>query len=183
VLTLEGGRKRRARGEFTDMNFLAIDFETANYHRTSACALGLVRVEKGRIVYQKASLIRPPENHFVFDYLHGINWDHVKNEPSFGELWSEISPLFQGVDFLVAHNAGFDRAVLEACCDHAGISRPRVPYECTMRKARQLWNIRPTKLPDVCRHFGIPLEHHDALSDTLACAKIMLHALEHEAGW
>ena len=32
------------------MNFLALDFETANYYRDSACALGLVRVENDKIV-------------------------------------------------------------------------------------------------------------------------------------
>jgi len=34
------------------MNFLALDFETANYYRDSACALGLVRVEDDKIVEQ-----------------------------------------------------------------------------------------------------------------------------------
>ena len=32
------------------MNFLALDFETANYYRDSACALGLARVENDKIV-------------------------------------------------------------------------------------------------------------------------------------
>jgi DNA polymerase III epsilon subunit-like protein len=31
------------------MNFLALDFETANYYCDSACALGLVRVEDNEI--------------------------------------------------------------------------------------------------------------------------------------
>jgi DNA polymerase III subunit epsilon len=30
--------------------FTAIDFETANYFRDIACAVGLVRVERGRVV-------------------------------------------------------------------------------------------------------------------------------------
>lgn len=163
------------------MKFLAIDFETANYQRTSACALGLVKVENYRIIYKKAHLIKPPENWFVFDYLHGITWEHVKNEPTFGELWSIISPHFRGIDFVVAHNKSFDRSVLAACCAHAGVAMPDVRFKCTMEQARKLWNIYPSKLPDVCRHFGIPLNHHDALSDTLACAHIMIKALERDA--
>jgi DNA polymerase-3 subunit epsilon len=39
-----------------------------------------------------------------------------------------------------------------------------------------VWNIRPTKLSDVCKYFDIPLNHHDAASDALACAKIVLEA-------
>jgi DNA polymerase-3 subunit epsilon len=45
-----------------------------------------------------------------------------------------------------------------------------------MRLARQAWNVRPTTLPDVCRHLGIRLRHHDPLSDAEACAKIVLAA-------
>ncbi|NNN06310.1 MAG: hypothetical protein HKL90_10460 [Elusimicrobia bacterium] len=42
--------------------------------------------------------------------------------------------------------------------------------------ARKAWAIRPTKLPDVCRHLGLKLSHHDALSDAEACANIVLAA-------
>ena len=44
-----------------------------------------------------------------------------------------------------------------------------------------LSSIFPTKLPDVCGHLDIPLNHHDAGSDSLACAKIVV-AAEGE-GW
>jgi DNA polymerase III epsilon subunit-like protein len=33
-------------------------------------------------------------------------------------------------------------------------------------------------LSDVCRHFDIRLKHHDAASDALACASIVLRAQE-----
>jgi len=32
-------------------------------------------------------------------------------------------------------------------------------------------------LPDVCRHLGLPLQHHNALSDAEACANIVLAAV------
>ena len=38
------------------------------------------------------------------------------------------------------------------------------------------WGVRPTKLPDVCRFLGIPLKHHDALSDAEAAARIVIAA-------
>jgi DNA polymerase-3 subunit epsilon len=47
-----------------------------------------------------------------------------------------------------------------------------------MKLARRLWNLKPTKLPDVCRHLGITLKHHDAASDALACAKIVLETID-----
>ena len=160
------------------MHFVALDFETADNGRDSACALGLVKVEDGEIVRRESFLIRPPRKRIYFSYIHGIYWDDVKNKPTFGELWPEIEPMLWGVDFFVAHNASFDRGVLNACCENARITVPPVEFRCTMRLARQLWNIHPTKLPDVCNHFNIPLNHHDAASDAGACAQIMIHALK-----
>jgi DNA polymerase-3 subunit epsilon len=161
-------------------SFLAIDFETANYERRSACAIGMVRVEKAAIVERAYHLIRPPSTSFVFTDLHGIEWKDVCYEPRFEDLWPTIEPLFAGVDFLVAHNAGFDRSVLNACCEAAGIAVPDIPFECTVKTARRVWKIFPTKLPDVCSFLGIPLRHHEAASDSEACARIMIEALRAE---
>lgn len=163
------------------MRFLAIDFETSNPHRNSACAVGLVIVENTEIVKKVSYLIRPPTDWFSFTWLHGISWEDVKKEPTFKELWSHLEPLFQNIDFAAAHNASFDRSVLKACCEYAGIPAPAVEFKCTVQLARKLWKIYPTKLPDVCAHFGIELNHHQALSDTVACAEIMIHALRHPA--
>jgi DNA polymerase-3 subunit epsilon len=163
-------------------SFLAIDFETANYYRDSACAVGLVRVEKHRITRKEYFLIRPPSSWFVFTDLHGIAWEDVREEPSFAELWPRIRPLFRGVDFLVAHNASFDRSVLQVCCDAAGISPPGKPFRCTVDVARRTWDIYPTKLPDVCAYLDIPLQHHQAASDSEACALIMIEALRQGEG-
>lgn len=160
------------------MNFLAIDFETANYYRDSACAVGLVKVVNNKIQKSVSYLIRPASNWFVFTYIHGLTWEDVKDEPTFGELWPTIQPLFQDLDFLVAHNSSFDRGVLRACCEKHHIEFPEIPFQCTVQLARKLWNIHPTKLNIVCEHFGIPLNHHEALSDTLACAQIMIRALK-----
>ncbi|RMF11214.1 MAG: exonuclease [Alphaproteobacteria bacterium] len=156
--------------------FLAIDFETANNRRDSACAIGLVRVSDGRIVAESHHLIRPPTPEFRFTHIHGITWTAVADKPDFFEVWDSIGTLFEGVDFISAHNARFDKGVLEACCDRFGLGPPRTPYLCTVELARRLWNLRPTKLPDVCRFLGIPLDHHRADSDSRACAEIVLAA-------
>jgi DNA polymerase-3 subunit epsilon len=160
--------------------FVALDFETADYPRDSACALGLVRVENHQIVHRTYHLIRPPRRRFVFTYLHGITWEDVALQPSFAELWPSLTPILQGVDFLAAHNASFDRSVLQRCCETAGLNPPALPFECTVRLARQTWDIFPTKLNNVCDHLGITLKHHHAASDAEACALIVIAA--HQGG-
>ncbi len=157
--------------------FVAIDFETADRPADSACAVALVRVEGLRIVERKACLLRPPRPHFVFSYVHGITWDDVANAPTFAKAWPALSTLLDGAAFLAAHNAGFDRRVLETCCGAAGLAVPNQPFQCTLQLARRVWGLNPAKLPDVCAHLGLPLRHHDPGSDAEACARIVIAAL------
>jgi DNA polymerase-3 subunit epsilon len=53
---------------------------------------------------------------------------------------------------------------------------PAAPFTCTVKLARERWGIYPTKLPDVARHLGVELRHHEALSDAVACARIVVEA-------
>jgi DNA polymerase-3 subunit epsilon len=163
-------------------SFVAIDFETADYGRDSACSVGLVRVEGRRIVRSGHHLIRPPRKLFIFTEIHGIAWNDVKDAPSFGELWPELTDYFKGADFIAAHNASFDKGVLHACCAAAGLTPPKQPFQCTVKLSRSVLNIRPADLSHVCRHLCIKLNHHNALSDAEACARIMIAVLETRAG-
>jgi DNA polymerase III subunit epsilon len=156
--------------------FLAIDFETANYSADSACAIGLVRVEYGKIVEEQSHLIRPPSQDFYFTHIHGLTWMDVVMEPTFGQLWPDITSLFEGVDFLTAHNSGFDAKVLKSCCSKYQLTPPADDFVCTVKLARGMWNVRPTKLPNVAEFLGLSLNHHDALSDSRACANIVIAA-------
>jgi DNA polymerase III subunit epsilon len=158
----------------SSMKFVAIDFETANRSATSACAIGLVVVENEAITRQEHFLIKPPSREFEFTYVHGLTWQDVAKAPTFGELWPQINNILSGAEFFAAHNASFDRNVLHQCCDCYGVERPVQPFQCTVQLARRTWNIRPTKLPNVCDYLNIELEHHQALSDASACAQIVI---------
>ncbi|MCC7487238.1 MAG: 3'-5' exonuclease [Burkholderiales bacterium] len=161
--------------------FAAIDFETANPSFDSACAVGIVVASGGAIVAREQFLIRPPDAWFCFTHIHGLAWEDVESAPGFDRVWPAVRRLLRGVAFLAAHNAPFDRGVLAACCARAAVNPPKLPFVCTVSLARATWRIHPTKLPDVCSRLGIPLRHHEALSDAEACARIVLRA--QEAGW
>lgn len=157
--------------------FTAIDFETADHGPDSACAVGAVLVEDGRIVERYYGLIRPPRQRMLFTWVHGLSWDDVCDSPTFPEMWPELEALLAPADFLVAHNAPFDRGVLHACCAAADIPPPKQRFRCTVQMARKAWRLPSAKLPAVCAHLGIPLDHHNAISDAEACAKIAIAAL------
>lgn len=159
-----------------DAPFVAIDFETADYHPDSACAVGLVRVEGMQIVRRESVLIRPPRTHFRFTDIHGITWEMVAGESPFAVVWPRLVPMLEGAEFLAAHNASFDRRVLGACCAAAGLGVPELSFVCSMGLARRTWGERWNSLAAVCRRLGIALKHHDAGSDAEACARIVIAA-------
>ena len=152
--------------------FAAIDFETADRLRDSACAVGVVRVEQGRLTDRYYRLIRPPRKRFEFTHVHGLTWKDVRGSPTFGGIWPELREFIEGADFLVAHNASFDKGVLHRCCEAARVEPPGQEFRCTMQLARARWDLRSAGLAAVCEHLAIPLDHHQALSDAEACARI-----------
>jgi DNA polymerase-3 subunit epsilon len=154
--------------------FTAIDFETSDYARDCACAVGLARVEDCRITRTAYRLIRPPRQNMRFTEIHGLTWEDVENEPVFRDLWPDLAGFFEDIDFITAHNAPFDKSVLYACCAAAGVKAPPQPFICTVKLSRTELGLKPATLSHVCRHLSIPLRHHNALSDAEACAKIMI---------
>lgn len=157
--------------------YVAIDFETADTTADSACAVGLVRVEDGRVTRRIRQLIRPPNPRVRFTEIHGIRWTDVCDKPTFAEAWPILAPVLDGAHFLAAHNAGFDRGVLHTCCAMAGLTPPALKFHCTVKLARRAFGLRYANLPTVCGYLGINLNHHEALSDAEACAAIMLAVL------
>ena len=103
------------------MTFTAIDFETANNERTSACQIGIVVVKDGKIIEEFVSFIKPVPAYFLIsftDQIHGINKETVADAPTFPELWEDISGFIEGAPLIVAHSAPFDMGVLKACLDY-----------------------------------------------------------------
>ncbi|GLJ79403.1 exonuclease domain-containing protein [Microbacterium imperiale] len=162
------------------LDFTAIDFETANSSSASACSVGLVRVRDGRVVASDGWLIRPPAGHDrFFDInvsIHGITAADVANEPD----WIAQLPRlldFVGDDVLVAHNAGFDMAVLRRACEATDAALPAFRSVCSVQLARKTYDLDSYRLPLVAAAVGfLDFAHHDALADALACAHIAIDA-------
>lgn len=154
---------------------VAIDFETSGYTNHHACAIGLCRIEYGKIIYSKSWLIKPPSKRVYFSNIHNLTWEILKDQPSFFTLWPKIAPIFKGANGCLAHNANFDRNVLIGCCNYANIIPPKLPFFCTLKGVRKILNLQKNSLDAVCEYFNIPLNHHEAQSDAYACANIFLH--------
>src|SRR5262245_2031012 len=96
------------------LDFVAVDFETANHNPWSVCAIGVAFVRDGRVSQALHLLVRPPSSLFVpVVCVHGLAWRDVRRQPTFAEVWSDLGPRLKG-EILVAHSASFDRRVLSA---------------------------------------------------------------------
>src|SRR5690625_3226418 len=122
------------------MNFIAVDFETANtWNRSSACAIGIVEVNNGEVVSEFYSLINPNDEFdpYCID-IHGITPDMVENQPTFNEVWNDIKQFFQN-RLVVAHNASFDMSVLRYCLNEYNIPFPDFNYACTYLLSKRIY--------------------------------------------
>ncbi len=124
------------------MRAVAIDFETANEQRASACSIGLAWIEDGRVTDRETYLIRPPEMRFapVNIRIHGITPDMVKDAPEFPDVLASLRERIDGCDMVLAHNAGFDMSVVRASCDAYALSYPEFDYLCTVKVAQKVWS-------------------------------------------
>lgn len=156
-------------------NFAAIDFETANWERTSICSVGVVAVRDGQVADQFYSLIHPEPEYFTYGNMkiHGITPEDTENAPLFPEVWKQIEPLIEGLP-LVAHNKAFDEGCLKAVFRTYCMDYPDYEFYCTYQRARKVLKGLPNyKLHTVSAFCGFRLEHHHhALADAEACAWI-----------
>ena len=161
------------------MKFVAIDFETANARRNSACSLGVIQHEDG--VYSRQSwLIKPEPLEFTpFNIqIHGITPQMVRNAPTFEEVWQEFREVLES-NIVVAHNAAFDMSVIRYSLDQYKLPYPSIDYLCTLKLAQKaLPGLINYKLPTVARQFGFDFRHHDALEDAMAAAEVLVHLLD-----
>lgn len=166
------------------LNFVAIDFETANFKRESACQIGYAVVKDSKVVHQGQSLILPTTgSYFTFSHVHGIKHADTLGAPSWIEVMSELEKMrkFYGIEKTpyVSHNSGFDESVWDACWNVIPEPAPTKTFFDTLRLSRDHLDLKTYKLTIVAKALGVDnLNHHNALYDAVMCAEIALKISE-----
>lgn len=160
-------------------DFAAIDFETANFERSSVCSVGVVIVRNGEIVDRYYSLIKPEPEYYTYPCtrVHGLTLKDTQQARVFPEVWAEIEPRIAGLP-LVAHNRAFDQSCLKAVFRVYQMDYPDYPFFCTLVASRKVWPEGRHNLDIIAARCGYDLtQHHHALADAEACAAIALKIL------
>ena len=163
------------------MEYVAIDFQTANRLRVSACSIALVTVRDGEIIDTFYSLIRPDILHFDEENTarHGITKDMVKDKPYFADLWPAIKEKIKGKT-LVAHYARFDMDVLTDLLDSCEEKFPDCNVLCSCVLSQAMFpELAHHRLTDVTEHIGYKLtQRYNAMAHARACVAIVEYALQ-----
>lgn len=160
------------------LNFIAIDFETANAKRSSICEVGICVVRNGEISETRSWLVQPEDNfyHYRNIQIHGIRPEDTENAPDFKQVWEEIERTYlDEFDTLVAHNAPFDRSCLQQAAELHRLLLPDLKWDCTLKHARRLYAFGSYTLDYLCDCLDIPCgTHHRAGDDAEMCARLYL---------
>ena len=162
------------------MRIVALDFETANAAMSSACSLGVAVYEDGEITDSFEWYFKPHYryNFFTNTHIHGICKEDVQDEQEFVYYYEQLQAILKDC-VVCAHNALFDVSVLNAECDIYGLDHLVFPYLDTVSISRRVFpELYNHKLNTVSEYLGIPLDHHNGLSDAYACLLILLKAME-----
>lgn len=140
--------------------------------------IGAVAVENGQIVAELATLINTntPINYGAFR-VHGISEQMLVGKPAPHEVWPWFLE-FVGACPLVAHNAPFDRAMINHELHLLGMLFEN-PWHCTVRLSRRkLPRLMNHKLETVYNYlFGkLPedVQRHRALDDARIAARVWI---------
>jgi DNA polymerase-3 subunit epsilon len=120
------------------MNFVAIDFETANPCLESICQIGVVVFNADGVGQVWQTLVNPND---YFDGrnvgIHGITEESVKDAPDFPAIFDNLRVLLSGA--IVAHHTQFDRTALCRAIHKHGLAVIECSWLDTARVVRRAW--------------------------------------------
>lgn len=161
-----------------NLNFVAIDFETANSNYSSICQIGLAFFENGELVKEESQII-DPDTHFdgINVSIHGITAMQVAGYPSFTEYFPELCEKIEAQ--VVVHHQPFDHLAYCQACELHQLEQSNSYWLNNSAVVRRTWEQFRQKgygLKNVANYLGIDFKHHDACEDARAAGLIFIEA-------
>lgn len=124
----------------SENNFTIVDVETTGGSPffSRIIEVGLLRVERGKIVEKYQTLINPEQEIPEFiSRMTGITDSQVKRKPKFADIAEDLLSKFENSIF-VAHNSTFDYSFIQEEFRRLGLDF-NSPQLCTVRLSRTLF--------------------------------------------
>lgn len=163
-----------------DIDFLALDVETANPSLASICQIGVAGFKDGKVAYEDSLLVNPEDWFDPYNiHIHGISEEHVNGSPDFGKLVSSLNDLLNDKTCVI--HTHFDRSAITQACTRYKAVLPQCSWLDSAMVARRTWESVSKSgygLANLAQMLGIEFKHHDALEDAKTAGMIMCAAIE-----
>lgn len=155
-----------------------VDFETTrdSDKELHIIEIGAILLDDALVPCQEfSSLVRPPCNINPIDArVTGLCDRDLDSAESCSSVFPRLLAFVSG-GIVLAHNAKYERKVVEATCQRLGIPFPRWLYVDTLKLARRFIKASSYSLPKLLAGIGISYQQHRALADCIATASLFGH--------
>jgi len=163
-----------------NIDFIAIDVETANPDYSSICQIGFAFFEDGKLIENFAYLI-DPEDWFADTniLIHGISPEDVEGEMKYPTVHEIMSNDLSG--YVFACHTAFDRVAFKQAAGKYNLEPLDNTWLDTARVVRRAWPEFAQSgygLTNIARYLGIKYSAHDAGEDARAAGLVLLAAIE-----
>ncbi len=163
------------------MDFIAIDFETANPDFASICQVGAAVFRSGRCV-NCGGILTDPEDWFdpTNVGIHGIAAEMVRGALLFPQIYEQLKPLL--CDQIVVCHTHFDRVAFKQVLEKYALPPLACQWLDSARVVRRTWRQFSRSgygLRDMAAYLGIQYKAHDAAEDARAAGEVLLRAIDH----
>jgi DNA polymerase-3 subunit epsilon len=161
------------------MNFVALDFETANPRLSSICQIGATRFQDGEPVETLCRYVQPNDYfHPINISVHGIDEATVAGAPTFAEAHQELHDLIG--DKVVVTHTGFDRTAMHRACEIHSLPAALCQWLDSSMIVRRAWPQFARSgygLANIASFLDLTFKHHDAGEDSRVTGQIVVQAI------
>lgn len=161
------------------MDFVALDVETANPDIASICQIGLVRFANGSVVESWSSLVNPEDEFDAYNVaVHGITESMVQSAPTWEALHTEIANVCK--DQVVVSHTPFDRTAILRASNRYQLPDVESRWLDSARVVRRTWPQFAKSgygLRSIASFLSIDFNHHDAEEDARAAGEVLVKAI------
>lgn len=162
------------------MDFVALDFETANASMASICQIGAVEFCGGMPTDRFTTLVDPEDDFDAMNVsIHWIDEAAVKGAPTLPNLFERLACIL--TDRIVVAHTHFDRVALTQATAKYGLPPIRCRWLDSAKIVKRTWVECARSgygLAQVAEKLGIEFRHHDAGADAEVCGKILVRAID-----
>lgn len=169
--------------EVMNNSFVSLDVETINLNG-GICSIGIALYKDNKLVDKYYSLVCPEnsvENQFAVRTC-GINYNMVKNERHFSEIWKEIKKYLTNYT-IVGHNISFDIHQLSKIMSQLNMKVPdfynNITIIDTIDLAKEKIITDSYSLDKISTILNVNCDnHHNSLSDAIMTGEVYIKLLQ-----